>query len=284
MAVALDIDGEACRKRNERFEILKKNQFPGNGKIEKMYPELYKSAMRDNVNTFIDLLEKVLEEKKLSLSSIFEQVTPSGNSLLHLVASCGNKDITQLVVDHFPHLITKENLEGDTALHLSARAGKLNTTETLIQYAKNNTGQHPVADLLGLKNKKGHTALHDAVIGRHYGVVDKLVLADPNEKDYQSPLYLAVKMNSQRMFFHLFDAIKDSTDIFSSLEGRSLLLAAIEQKNLGNYNTQYMSALLSAFPCLLCSLVMCHVYFCDPVIQFAELCFLWFMKEYKVII
>ncbi|CAK7349825.1 unnamed protein product [Dovyalis caffra] len=146
--------------------------------------ELFEAAKRDDeVNTFLQL------PPSRSPPAISDQVTPSGNSILHVAASYGSKNVSEYLAREFPALITKLNSINDTPLHLAARAGKLTTTETLVRFGPG---------LLKVKNREGNTPLHDAVIRSHCAVARSLVSADHDvaylkNKAGKSPLYLAVE-------------------------------------------------------------------------------------------
>ncbi|GAB4824961.1 hypothetical protein Ancab_007833 [Ancistrocladus abbreviatus] len=79
------------------------------------------AANQDDVDGFIGALERVSAEKRLTLSDIVEQVSPLGNTLLHVAASHNNENIVRLLLYHFPSLLMRQNSNGDTALHLAAR-------------------------------------------------------------------------------------------------------------------------------------------------------------------
>ena len=70
--------------------------------------DLYRAAKEDDVDGFIDALERISKDKELPLSAIFKQVSPSGNTLLHIAAN-GNNSKTALLIDHFaPCLLSRK--------------------------------------------------------------------------------------------------------------------------------------------------------------------------------
>ena len=87
--------------------------------------DLYRAATKGNVDGFIDALERISKDKELPLHAIFKQVSPSGNTLLHIaVASVvNNRKMVRLIADHAPWLLSQKNSKGDTLLHILARAG-----------------------------------------------------------------------------------------------------------------------------------------------------------------
>ncbi|GAB2211525.1 hypothetical protein Droror1_Dr00024840 [Drosera rotundifolia] len=126
--------------RNQRLEKLKAEQtkpkpIPQNSnsttssssKGGKQQPasqymdvELYNATTmdKDDVDAFIEVLERVAAKKRYAFEDIFQQVSPSGNTLLHLASSHQNEKIVRLIVHHCPSLILKQNKKGDTALHI----------------------------------------------------------------------------------------------------------------------------------------------------------------------
>ncbi|KAL3714914.1 hypothetical protein ACJRO7_006765 [Eucalyptus globulus] len=118
--------------------------------------DLYEATKEGDVEKFIDALEKVYESRKLALSLIFNQVTPSGNSLLHVAASSGSDDVMELILIHFPHIMTQKNSLEDTPLHVAVQDKRLDATKKLICGETN-------SEIIYWKNKDGKSPLHLAV-------------------------------------------------------------------------------------------------------------------------
>ncbi|KAF7837032.1 protein ACCELERATED CELL DEATH 6 [Senna tora] len=116
-----------------------------------------------NVDRFVDALEQLCCERKLVLSAIFEQVTRSGNSLLHVAAHFGRSPIAELIAHHFPELLTSKNniapfpddkplpnCHGNSPLHAAIY---IRNAALLTEI---------VADLMYLRDEDGETPLHYA--------------------------------------------------------------------------------------------------------------------------
>ncbi|XP_056690455.1 uncharacterized protein [Spinacia oleracea] len=102
-----------------------------NGKY--MPVKLYRAAAnKDDADHFVHVIEEIAAEKSLDLSQIIQQVTPLGNTLLHVAASHGNEESVNLLITASPFLIAKQNFVGDTAFHLAARAGHQLVITTLL--------------------------------------------------------------------------------------------------------------------------------------------------------
>nr|TKS09024.1 hypothetical protein D5086_0000098020 [Populus alba] len=178
--------------------------------------EVYTYAKEDNFNALFGLLSDKLEHVSSEevLNIIFKHVAASGNSLLHVAASHGSEDVIQLLCHHFPLLISRVNFQGDNALHLAARAGRFDTIQNLVKHVKNHHRTLELASLLRMKNNKGNTPLHDAVIKGCREVACFLVNEDLEvsylkNKEDRSPLYLAVESCDEEMIASLIEAMPE---------------------------------------------------------------------------
>ncbi|RLM58628.1 ankyrin repeat-containing protein [Panicum miliaceum] len=125
-----------------------------------MDPALYKAATRGNVARLTELLVDPEDPR-----------TPQLHTALHLAALHGHADFAREVLDKNGELLVARNCDGDTPLHLAAKAGKL---------------------------EKGNTPLHEAV--RHHRIPMALAVLDGdpsraydlNER-MESPLHMAAR-------------------------------------------------------------------------------------------
>ncbi|KAG6740654.1 hypothetical protein POTOM_056110 [Populus tomentosa] len=205
------------RPVNEELERWKAVKFPVpiaeygfSEPNKKLQREFYNYAKEDNFNALFHLLSNELEV----LSIIFKHVAASGNSLLHVAASNGGEGVTQLLCHHFPLLITRKNFLGDNALHLAARAGRFATIQNLVKHVKIHHRTLELASLLRMKNNKGNTPLHDAVIKGCREVACFLLYEDLEvsylkNKEDKSPLYLAVESCDEEMIASLIEAMPE---------------------------------------------------------------------------
>ncbi|KAK1578695.1 hypothetical protein Q3G72_032432 [Acer saccharum] len=207
-----------------------------------MDPAHFEAAQKGNINAFpfCDMINKS------DMSDVFSKVSPLGNSLLHIAASFGHVEMTLLIADYFPSLITNKNFEGDTAVHVAIKAGILDTTQVLVSRSR--------ADdtLLKIKNNEGNTPLHEALtlvlqasmnrltakeIVELEALVCYLVTIDPEVCYLQnnagkSPLYLAVESGNKQILQYLLGVLSSCQHSVNELEGKSPVHVAIEQKNL----------------------------------------------------
>ncbi|XP_061944578.1 protein ACCELERATED CELL DEATH 6-like [Populus nigra] len=236
MELSINICGQASNQRDEIFRKCKSESFPsqipGDDDAKKlMDKELYKYAAEDK---FDELFGERRRVSSAELSSIiYTQVSPSGNSLLHVSASNGSKHVTELLLQHFPLLMMRKNFHDDTALHLAAGAGQLGTTTVLINKAKGHGRASDFPNFLEMKNDRGNTALHEAVINghdilAHFLVSESSKLLYTENNEHKSPLYLAVENSDEKMLTTLMDTIRDDVDLLNKLEGKSPVHAAVQ--------------------------------------------------------
>ncbi|KAB5530119.1 hypothetical protein DKX38_020200 [Salix brachista] len=93
---------------------------------EMMDPSLYEFVKLDSIVSFKSCVRK---------RSAKELHTPCGNTLLHVAVSYGSDNITSYLAETFPSLITTQNSQKDTILHLAAREGKSHE-QPLLEVAK----------------------------------------------------------------------------------------------------------------------------------------------------
>ncbi|MED6218504.1 hypothetical protein PIB30_027159 [Stylosanthes scabra] len=242
-------------KCHERLEMLKIKQFPiaqdGSAPQDGMAFQqklaihenflsfnLYKAIENGNIDKFIDELENASAKKNLPLSHILEQVTLAGESMLHVASFLGKEHITELILYHFPKLLNKRNIKGDTALHVAARSkNRVVVKAILTQYANDKSIYELEDELTRMTNEFGNTALHEAVIGKDLGVVEELLKADelainhPN-KSGRLPLHLAIETGNVEIHRLLLQTPFPVNDSCHQWHGNSPLHMAIIKGDL----------------------------------------------------
>ncbi|XP_034902923.1 protein ACCELERATED CELL DEATH 6-like isoform X2 [Populus alba] len=189
--------------------------------------QLHECVRQDNTAAFKSRVEQRLPEKL---------VTPCGNTLLHVAVSYGSDNITSYLAETFPSLITIQNSQKDTILHLAAREGQAtHAIRSLVEL-------NPITKkLIMKKNTKGNTPLHDAVIADNREVAGLLVSRDPevayyNNNNGKSPLYLAVENGNKNGILDDLLNLRASFPIKSEdgdalPKGKSPVHGAIKQRN-----------------------------------------------------
>ncbi|OMO59757.1 hypothetical protein CCACVL1_24619 [Corchorus capsularis] len=233
---------------------------------------LYEAAAQGGINGEMDFAEKLEDiaiTSKLPLKVICNRVSPYGNSLLHVAAGSGAEEITKLLLHFFPNLITSQNKEGDTPLHIAAKASRLNICQLLLRHKSGDNGAANGVALTKMKNQSGNTALHEAILNYYrkyknkrggwsytstsnsdHEVITKrpecvliqyLIHADPDllcreNKDHESPIYMAVQYGNNPKVLDLILKYWREHDLENDqtlIDGKSPVRAAIEKKNQG---------------------------------------------------
>ncbi|KAL4328013.1 hypothetical protein HN51_035267 [Arachis hypogaea] len=201
--------------------------------------ELYEAVRNGNPNSFVQILEKVSTEKKLPLPAILDEVTRAGSSLLHVAAHFGRERIAELICQHFPEILTKQDIKGDTALHVAIRAKNNNLEVIKIIVDTYLIDEELQQQLVRIKNEHGNTALHEAVICNHFDAVECIFGADQIvahclNKLGLSPLYLTVLTASDKKILTLLlKAPFEKDKLLPAFRGNSPLHAAILKRNSG---------------------------------------------------
>ena len=108
--------------------------------------------------------------------------------MLHEASSFGSTKITKFIVDHFPFLLTKKNILGDSAIHVATKNKHLKVLEVHINSS--------IVELQ-MRNSIGNTTLHEAMFFPIcYEAINILFWGDPNmayilNEDRKSLLCLA---------------------------------------------------------------------------------------------
>lgn len=213
--------------------------------------QLYRAATEADVDGFLNVLERVSREKNLTLASIFDQVTPLKNTLLHVAAASGNLEIVALIVYGYPRLVTETNSNGDTALHLAAKAGDLLTLSVIVQLLTSDVDSQSSASSRVLvkevedddlpfrkRNKQGNTALHEALINGHQWVALNLFGLDPQvlfylNREGKSPLYLAAEAGYDSCVLAMLKDQVGSENPNTRFKGKSPIHGATRERQLG---------------------------------------------------
>ncbi|WVZ01983.1 hypothetical protein V8G54_022789 [Vigna mungo] len=201
--------------------------------------ELYDAVEKGDVVNFFDVLEKECAERKVPLSDIFDQVTWAGDSLLHVAADFGSEQIAELISCHFPELLTRRNVRGDTPLHVAVRSTNSTIVKLILsQYAIEKSKDDGLMDkeITRETNEYGNTPLHEAVYSDHFGVVEEILHADEPVAHYlnksrSSPLFLSVTSPDVKILNLLLQIPFPADQPLPQCFGNSPLHAAIRQKN-----------------------------------------------------
>ncbi|KAF8675440.1 hypothetical protein HU200_047810 [Digitaria exilis] len=167
----------------------------------RMDPALYKAATQGKVSSLKQLVDP-------ENPSVLSSTTPQLNTALHLAAVHGHAAFAGEVLDRDEELLVAKNDDGDTPLHLAAKAGKLEVAELLISRAI--AWPQDQKSPLIMTNKAGNTALHEAVKSRRTAVAEALLDADPSRaydlnEQMESPLHMAAREGLVHVVRKIFD-------------------------------------------------------------------------------
>ncbi|TVU16880.1 hypothetical protein EJB05_32882, partial [Eragrostis curvula] len=135
----------------------------------RMNPALYKAVTQGNVAS---LKQVVAGDAATMLST----TTPQLNTVLHLAATHGHAEFAREILKMKEDLLVAQNDDGDTPLHLAAKAGK---TEVVVLLATRALRAETSHSPLIMTNKAGNTPLHEAVRHCRSAVALALLDADP---------------------------------------------------------------------------------------------------------
>ncbi|CAL8136435.1 unnamed protein product [Prunus armeniaca] len=198
----------------------------------RLYQQLYSYATRGNTNRFNDTIANELHDPNARVQ-LLSRRSPQNNTFVHIAVSSGHVELAAKILQEHKPLLLEKNFEGDTVLHIAAKAKDIDTTtNTLLREARGTTNVENNADvltLLRMKNNEENTALHEALIQGHQLVAKCLIEADPavslyTNKEQKSPLYLAAEQGLVEIVKLIKEkAIEKDTEI----QGKSPLFAAI---------------------------------------------------------
>ncbi|KAF8748069.1 hypothetical protein HU200_013069 [Digitaria exilis] len=169
--------------------------------------------------------------------------TAGGNTLLHVAAAGGQADLASLLLRRAPRLLAARNAALDTPLHLAARAGAHKVVALLVASAPSSSPASSLRSLTRATNRRGETALHDAVRGGHEAAARALAAADPGLVELcggagQSPFYMAAAAGSLGMVRLLLktyrSAEEEDVPVLGSTTGpggRTVMHAAVLMSN-----------------------------------------------------
>ncbi|ONI13119.1 hypothetical protein PRUPE_4G203800 [Prunus persica] len=188
-----------------------------------MDPRLYRYAKSGD----ICFLKQLLNDNP----SLLYQLTPRKNTALHIAVQFGDSNVVAEIYSRCRSLLTQQNLDGDTPLHVAARVGCFSIFNDLVREILSMSQE----DFRNEKDGMGkNTVLHEAVRNGHIKLVQFLLTMDPKlasiENDAgESPKYLAARGG----MFEILNQILKSTasSAHGGSDGRTALHAAVVEKH-----------------------------------------------------
>ncbi|XP_068499342.1 ankyrin repeat-containing protein P16F5.05c-like isoform X1 [Phaseolus vulgaris] len=104
-----------------------------------------------------------------------QQESPKGNTVLHVAALYGNDRCVERIVEiGGAELLTAKNRNGDTPLHVAARAGHIYTLHKLLTAVLRNPNSEQAKEAILVTNNQGNTLFHEAFLNGHKDVMEIL--------------------------------------------------------------------------------------------------------------
>ncbi|PHT49042.1 hypothetical protein CQW23_13250 [Capsicum baccatum] len=193
-----------------------------------MDPTLYNAAMRGNIGDTNFLLADHLKRDEEN----GYQVTPKGNTVLHVAALYGHSHFAAEVLKVTPALLRCQNKKNETALHIAANEGHTEVVRVLLACIEGHNNKEKLARMT---DASGDTALHRAVRSQHLDVVKLLVKEDsefefPPNHAQETPLYLAAESGFHDALITILKSCKKPT-CAAGPSNRTPLQAAVIQKH-----------------------------------------------------
>ncbi|XP_015164668.1 ankyrin-3-like isoform X2 [Solanum tuberosum] len=199
-----------------------------------MDPDMYNAAMKGK-----------MVYGKFSLADLRRvenryQVTPNGNTILHVAALFGQQNFVGKVLQISTALLCYKNMKNETALHIAADLGQSEVVRKLLSF-------EGVETLVRMTDDIGDTALHKAVRSGHVDIVRSLMdlLQNPAHdfpanKAGETPLYLAAESGFHDALIEILNVCKEPTYVTGPLN-RTPLHAAVFQEHTGWNLAQYLA-------------------------------------------
>ncbi|BBG99618.1 Ankyrin repeat family protein [Prunus dulcis] len=238
-------------KPSEEFNpgLLEQTDGDEDSSSLRLYQQLYGYATQGKIDSFKDTIERKLEADEVhdpnARVRLLSRLSPHKNTFLHIAASFGHAKLAAEIIHLHKPLLFEKNFEGDTALHITAKAGDLDTANTLLREALGAENADEVFMLLTLINDAQNTPLHEALIHGHQSVAKCLIEAYPAftyliNKEEKSPLYLAAEEGFDEIVKLINKkAVEKKPEV--CVNGKSPLHAAI----LGHRNNELLEIISS---------------------------------------
>ncbi|KAK7334888.1 hypothetical protein VNO80_26654 [Phaseolus coccineus] len=131
------------------------------------------------------------------------QKSPGGNTVLHVAALYGNDRCVERIVEiGGAELLTAINRNGDTPLHVAARAGKISTLHMLVAALLPNPNSEQAKEAILVTNNQGNTLFHEALLNGHKNVME-ILNSSPGFRELVEETAFTIKNNEDKSVLHL---------------------------------------------------------------------------------
>ncbi|KAF3648172.1 putative ankyrin repeat-containing protein-like [Capsicum annuum] len=209
-----------------------------------MDPTLYNAAMEGNISNGDFLLAEYLKRDEENAY----QVTPTGNTILHVAVHYGRSHFMAEVLKISPAMLCHRNKKNETALHIAANEGRIEVVHLLLSIH-----EHHKETIMRTTDENGDTALHKALRSRHQDVARLSVKEDPefefpSNKARETTLYLATESGLCEDLSEILNSCKQPTSSSGPLNRTPLHAAVIQEHTAGAGKVDVLHELLNHCP------------------------------------
>ncbi|KAF8391796.1 hypothetical protein HHK36_022030 [Tetracentron sinense] len=146
-----------------------------------------RNALISSRNANADLIKErtalIKEVKEENLNLVLEGIPTLKNTILHLAAKVGDRDMVEEEYDkkYCESLLTKKKSKRDTALHIAARVGHLSVVNFVVEKSISVSTSIDIEQvgkqtnhILTIQNQRSNTVLHEVLRDRHSDVAKVL--------------------------------------------------------------------------------------------------------------
>ncbi|GMP54531.1 hypothetical protein CsSME_00019679 [Camellia sinensis var. sinensis] len=223
-----------------------------------MEAAIYRAAIAGDIHGLTTALQ---QDSELNL---LNQLTPRGDTILHIAARLGHHHLVEPIKSRCPDLFKSKNYNNDHPLHLAAAGGHLSIVMSLINNAlqfaissrREAEAEQDILDVIEGQNKQGNTPLHMAVKAHQYEVAELLfrragsaLISCSLNLEKKSPLYMAAEAGHEELFELMMQFVASNVDAQNMLkDGQPLLHVAITTRNKVVLETalKYVPSLMDA--------------------------------------
>ncbi|XP_028100717.1 protein ACCELERATED CELL DEATH 6-like [Camellia sinensis] len=249
-----DIQMEARRRRHLGIHDTYEYKASDFGRSNSMEAAIYRVAIAGDINGL-----RLQQDSQLNL---LNQLTPRGDTILHIAARLGHHHLVEPITSRCPDLVKSKNYNDDHPLHLAAAGGHVYIVQSLITIAgghlsgRETGAEQDILDVIKGQNKQGNTPLHMAIKDHQYEVAlflfkrpgSQITSCVPN-LEKKSPLYMAAEAGHEELFELMMQFVASNVDAQNMLkDGQPLMHVAITTRNKVILETalKYVSSLIDA--------------------------------------
>ncbi|KAF3658595.1 putative ankyrin repeat-containing protein-like [Capsicum annuum] len=160
------------------------------------------------------------------------QVTPKGNTVIHVATLYGHSYFVREVLKITPALLCCQNKKNETALHIVDNEGHTEVALVLLACLRDHNTKEK---LTSMTDASGDTALHKAMRSQHLDVVKLFVKEDsefefPPNHAQETPLYLEAESGFHDALINILESCKKPTHA-AGPSNRTPLHAAVIQEH-----------------------------------------------------